>query len=324
MKTILVTGGAGFIGSHFVDTLLEETQSNVVVFDKLTYAGKFSNMDSFLKNDRVTFVQGDIAVAQDVEKLFSEYEFLIIFNFAAESHVDNSINSPNVFVETNVNGTHNLLINAKIQWTKEIDWENKYRFIQISTDEVYGMLGEEGSFNEQTCLNPSSPYSASKAAADLLCISYFKTYKFPIIITRSSNNFGPRQDREKLIPKTIFNALNNLKIPIYGDGLNVRDWIFVKDNCRAIYLLSSKGDLGNVYNVGGNNEQNNLQIVNTILEKTESLGKDLIEFVPDRVGHDFRYSVDDTKAKKVIGSYVISTFDHFIELTIDFYKKNII
>lgn len=321
MKTILVTGGAGFIGSHFVDLLLEESQSKIVVFDKLTYAGKSSNMDSFVRNDRVTFIKGDIANAKDVENLFLKYKFLLIFNFAAESHVDNSINSPSVFIETNVNGTHNLLIQARKNWSKEPGWESKYRFIQISTDEVYGMLGKEGSFNEKTCLNPSSPYSASKASADLLCMSYLKTYNFPIIITRSSNNFGPRQDTEKLIPKVIFNALNNIKIPIYGNGLNVRDWIFVKDNCRAIYLLSTLGAIGNIYNVGGMNELTNLQIVSNILKYIKFDDSNLISFVEDRAGHDFRYSVDDQKTKLIIGEYATTEFDLALKNTIEFYVK---
>lgn len=320
MNSILVTGGAGFIGSHFVDLLLKEKTKNIVVFDKLTYAGKISNMATFIDNDNVIFIKGDISSMDDLRELFDRFTFSTIYNFAAESHVDNSISSPSVFVEANVIGTHNLLNMAKHYWQSYSNWRNNYKFVQISTDEVYGMLGDYGLFTENTCLNPSSPYSASKASADLICLSYFKTYGFPIVITRSSNNFGPRQDMEKLIPKTIINSINKKNIPIYGNGLNVRDWIFVEDNCLAIYLLSKLGVIGNIYNVGGNNEMTNLKIVNKILEFTLNLNSNLIEFVADRSGHDFRYAIDDLKTKSIIGNYKKTHFELALKLTIDYYK----
>lgn len=320
MNSILVTGGAGFIGSHFVDLLIKAGERNVVVFDKLTYAGKKSNMSSFINDSNVTFINGDIANLDNLKTLFNTLDFSIIYNFAAESHVDNSINSPAIFIESNVVGTHNLLYMAKCQWEKFPNWKESFKFIQISTDEVYGMLGSDGSFSEEMPLSPSSPYSASKASADLLCISYFKTYGFPMIITRSSNNFGPRQDVEKLIPKAIIHALNKKKIPIYGNGLNVRDWIYVEDNCSAIFSLSKVGKIGDVYNIGGNNEMNNLEIVKLILEKTNTSNFNLIEFVTDRIGHDFRYSVNTNKSKHLIGNFVETEFNLALDITINFYK----
>lgn len=321
MKSILVTGGAGFIGSHFVDFLLNCGETNIVVFDKLTYAGKKSNMASFINDKRVEFIEGDINKFDDLIVLFGNFDFSYIYNFAAESHVDNSISSPSIFIDSNIVGTHNLLTMAKQHWKLDSNNEFTQKYIQISTDEVYGMLGSEGSFTEETCLKPSSPYSASKASADLLCMSYYNTYGFPLIITRSSNNFGPRQDFEKLIPKVITNAINKKKIPVYGNGLNVRDWVYVEDNCYAIYHLSKNGAIGNVYNIGGNNEKNNLQIIDIILEKINANKFDLIEFVPDRNGHDFRYSVDDTKAKSVIGNYSKTDFSFALDATIAYYKK---
>jgi dTDP-glucose 4,6-dehydratase len=220
-------------------------------------------------------------------------------------------------------GTHNLLLYSKSQWETVSDWENKFKFIQISTDEVYGALGQNGSFTENTPLNPTSPYSASKASADLLCLSYYKTYGFPVIITRSSNNFGPRQDYEKLIPKAIINSIFNFKIPVYGSGLNIRDWIFVEDNCNAIYKLSKLGVIGEVYNIGGNNEQSNLQIINSILNIMGKSGLDLVEFVAERSGHDFRYSINDKKSKLLIGEYSSSNFIENLKTTILFYESNL-
>lgn len=320
MKTILVTGAAGFIGSHFVDFLLKESDYKIIVFDKLTYAGKLANMDSFIDDERVTFVRGDIAKQSDVLNLFKGDDIDYVINFAAESHVDNSISEPSVFIHTNVIGTHNLLNCALNQWKESDDWKLNHKFIQVSTDEVYGMLGESGKFIETNNLNPSSPYSASKASADLICLSYFKTFGFPLIITRSSNNYGPRQDKEKLIPKTIHNALNGLPIPVYGTGKNVRDWIYVKDNCRAIYLLLSNSEHGEVYNIGGDNELTNIDVVNKILYLCDAPAK-LISYVNDRQGHDFRYAVDSNKTKSKIGEFLMSTYEDGLIETIKFYKN---
>lgn len=322
MKTILITGAAGFIGSHFADLILTDTDYEIVVLDSLTYAGKLENMESFIDSNRVNFIKSDICESKTVSSIFEKYDINYVINFAAESHVDNSINSPDVFIKTNIIGTHTLLNISKTYWEKDSNWTEKYKFVQVSTDEVYGMLGEDGFFTEETCLNPSSPYSASKASSDLLCMSYFKTYGYPVIITRSTNNFGPRQDKEKLIPKAIVNTILNRKIPIYGEGRNVRDWIFVKDNVKAIMSLLTQGKIGNTYNICGNNEMTNLEIVNSILSIINPMNNDLIQFVPDRKGHDFRYAVDDYKTRNLIGEYISSTFLNNLNITIRYYLDN--
>lgn len=320
MKTILVTGGAGFIGSHFVDLLIDSKDYKIIVLDKLTYAGKKENMDSFIHSKKVSFLKADLCEFNIVKSIFDSNKIDYIVNFAAESHVDNSIVSPSIFINSNINGTHNLISLAKSYWEIEDNWKHNYRFIQVSTDEVYGMLGLEGTFTEENCLNPSSPYSASKAAADLICMSYYKTYGFPVIITRSSNNFGPRQDTEKLIPKSITNLLMSSPIKLYGNGENIRDWIYVKDNCLAILNIMSSGELGEIYNIGGKNELSNMTIARILLNKL-SKSQDLIEFIDDRLGHDFRYSVDDTKTRKVIGNFNLTPFDNAINYTIDYYMR---
>ena len=261
MIKYLITGGAGFIGSHFVEMVLNQEKDALVYnLDKLTYAGKLENMP-FLEDKRHFFIQGDICDQILVSNLFKAHNFDVVVNFAAESHVDNSITDPSIFIQTNVFGVVNLLNNAREYWK---DYSN-HLFVQISTDEVYGTLAQTGSFDENSTIKPSSPYSSSKAAADLITYSYYKTYRLPILITRSSNNFGPRQDTEKLIPKVIFNLLNGLKIPLYGDGKNVRDWIFVRDNCEAIMKLIKSATIGEVYNIGGSNEKTNLEIVKMLL-----------------------------------------------------------
>jgi dTDP-glucose 4,6-dehydratase len=316
VKKYLVTGGAGFIGSHFIEMLLEY-KSEVMVFnlDKLTYAGKKENMP-FFNNSRHRFIEGDICDHDLISELFKTHNFDIVVNFAAESHVDNSINDPSIFINTNINGVVNLLNVAKHYWQ---DY-SKHLFIQISTDEVYGSLGKTGKFTEDSKIKPNSPYSSSKAASDLIGLSFYHTYDFPIIITRSSNNFGPRQDIEKLIPKTITNALSGKTIPVYGDGKNIRDWIYVKDNCYAILKLLEVGKAGEVYNVGGSNEKSNIQIIDLILTKI-GYGKELVKFVKDRPGHDFRYAIDDSKTISIIGNYINSNFQLTISDTIQYYQN---
>jgi dTDP-glucose 4,6-dehydratase len=321
MKQIIVSGGAGFIGSHFVDILLFKSNYIIHVVDSLTYAGKEENMASFIADQRVHFHKIDITDNYALEDLFSRYEIDIVVNFAAESHVDNSILNPGVFINTNIIGVYNLLQAAMKHWSLKEGWEQSKLFIQVSTDEVYGSLGKTGAFVETDNLVPSSPYSASKASADLLCLSYFKTFSFPVVITRSSNNYGPRQDKEKLIPKTISKLLENNKVPIYGTGENVRDWIYVKDNCNAIFNILQSGNRGEIYNIGGNNELSNILIVKRIInlmDKDESN----IAFVDDRLGHDYRYAINDSKLKGLIGKYLETGFDQGIMETISFYLNN--
>jgi dTDP-glucose 4,6-dehydratase len=315
MKKYLITGGAGFIGSHFVEMVLNQEKDALVYnLDKLTYAGKLENMP-FLKDERHIFIQGDICDQNLISNLFKKYNFDVVVNFAAESHVDNSITDPSIFIQTNVFGVVNLLNNAREYW-KEY---SNHLFVQISTDEVYGTLAKTGYFDENSTIKPSSPYSSSKAAADLITYSYYKTYGLPILITRSSNNFGPRQDTEKLIPKVIFNLLNGLKIPLYGDGKNVRDWIFVRDNCEAIIKLIKSASIGEIYNIGGSNEKSNVEIVQILLS-IFNVGEDVIQFVPDRLGHDFRYAIDDKKTISLIGHYRKHRFEEAVKETVEFYE----
>lgn len=319
MKTILVTGSAGFIGSHFVDYVLEATDWSVIAVDKLTYAGKKENMASFILNPRVLFFQDDINDFYKINSIFEKYVIDFVVNFAAESHVDNSIKSPNVFLVSNIMGTHTLVDLAYKHWSKELNWISEKRFIQISTDEVYGSLGEEGSFSENHNLQPSSPYSSSKASADLIVLSYYKTYSFPVIITRSGNNYGPRQDAEKLIPKTLNSILNNRNVEVYGTGKNVRDWIYVKDNVKLIFSVLLLGEIGEVYNIGGKTELTNIGIVNRLINLVpESTSK--IVFINDRLGHDFRYSVDTRKIEKLVHNIKLTDLDYGLNSTLDFYK----
>lgn len=321
MKTILVTGGAGFIGSHFVDICLSESDYKVVIVDNLTYAGKLVNISHILNNPRVSFIEADISDTLTMMEIVDKNIFDYVINFAAESHVDRSLEDASIFIKSNVMGVQNLISLFFRRWSDEPNWQNYYRFIQISTDEVYGSLKHEGQFFENTPISPNNPYSASKASADLLCISYFKTFGFPVIITRSSNNYGPRQDYEKLIPKIITNLLNNFPIPLYGNGKNIRDWIYVEDNCRAIFKVLHSGKTGEVYNVGGNNEISNLDLANMIQNQL-CLDNSLIEFVRDRPGHDFRYSINDNKISELIGDYRRVNFIEGVDKTIEFYKQN--
>ena len=314
---IVVTGGAGFIGSNFIYYMLDKYKDyKIICIDKLTYAGNLSTLSETMKNQNFKFIKADICDIEKIDTVFKEEEPNIVVNFAAESHVDRSISNPEVFLETNIMGTSVLLECCKKY--------NVKRYHQISTDEVYGDLPLDRpdlSFTEKSLLRPSSPYSVSKTSADLLVLSYFRTYKLPVTISRCSNNYGPYHFPEKLIPLIIIKALKNEKLPIYGDGKNVRDWIYVKDHCTAIDLILHKGKIGEVYNVGGNSEKSNLEVVKTILN---ILGKSekLIEFVPDRLGHDRRYAINDYKIESELGFKRDVTFEQGIEKTINWFLHN--
>lgn len=315
MKTI-ITGGAGFIGSNFIYYMLDKhPDENFICLDKLTYAGNLANLTEALKNPKLKFVRGDIADRKFIYTLFEKEKPDIVVNFAAESHVDRSVLYPDEFLKTNITGTGVLLDACKKYGIK--------RFHQVSTDEVYGDLPLEGKelFTEKTHLNPSSPYSASKASADLITLSYHRTYGLPVTISRCSNNYGPYQFPEKLIPLMIYNAKNNKELPVYGEGLNVRDWLHVKDHCIAIDLILKNGRSGEVYNVGGHNEKQNIEIVKTILK---TLGKEesLIKYVTDRPGHDRRYAIDPTKIGKDLGWKPEIKFEDGIKITIEWYLAN--
>ena len=309
---ILVTGGAGFIGSNFICHIQQEHADwEVTNLDKLTYAGNLENLKDIQDQPGYHFVKGDIADRKLVDKLLSQ-GFDVIVNFAAESHVDRSILDASPFIETNVKGTQVLLEGAKKHGIQ--------RFVQVSTDEVYGSA-DSGYFTEQSPLSPSSPYSASKTAADLLCSAYFKTYHLPVIITRCTNNFGPYQFPEKLIPLAVTNILEDKPIPVYGDGLNVRDWIFADDHCRALDVVVQKGQLGEIYNIGGGNEKTNLELIHKLLEL---LGKprSMIQFVTDRPAHDRRYALDCAKITAELGWKPAYSFEKALSDTVDWYLKN--
>jgi dTDP-glucose 4,6-dehydratase len=310
-KIILVTGGAGFIGSNFILHFLKNHKDfSIVNFDSLTYAGNLSNLSTIEDNSNYAFVKGDITNSKDVKNVFEEYKPDYVVHFAAESHVDRSILDSEVFIKTNVLGTNNLLTYAR---------ENKIeKFVHISTDEVYGSLGSEGYFTENSNIAPNSPYAASKASSDLLVRAAFKTYGQNVNITRCSNNYGPYQFPEKLIPLMINNAVNDIKLPIYGDGKNVRDWIFVEDHCRAIEAVLLNGTPGEVYNIGSNNEWANIDLVKLILKK---LGKseELITFVKDRPGHDKRYAIDSSKIREELSWKPQTDFAEGINITVDWY-----
>ena len=309
---ILVTGGAGFIGSNFIQHILKQHDRwEITNLDKLTYAGNLDNLKDVHDHPRYNFIKGDIADREMVDRLLSRGVDAIV-NFAAESHVDRSIEDASPFIETNVKGTQVLLEGSRKHQVQ--------RFIQISTDEVYGSI-DSGSFNEASPLSPSSPYSASKAAADLLCQAYFQTYHLPVIITRCTNNFGSYQFPEKLIPLVITNALENKSIPVYGDGLNSRDWIFVIDHCRAIDMVLQKGEPGQIYNIAGMNEKNNLELIQQLLQLLDKPGE-LIQFVADRPGHDRRYAVDTTKISQELGWGPEYSFEKALAVTVDWYLKN--
>jgi len=328
-KTYLVTGGAGFIGSNFIHYLLKKHQDILIVnVDKLTYAGNLENLKSVMADKRHVFVQADICDAEAMQRLFQEYTIDYVVNFAAESHVDRSITDPDVFVRTNVMGTLNLLNIAKAAWkTGEDTYREGVKFQQVSTDEVYGSLGPEGFFTENTPLDPHSPYSASKTSADLFVKAYADTYRLPVTITRCSNNYGPYQFPEKLIPLMINNCLNKKSLPVYGDGMQIRDWLYVEDHCKAIDLVLQKGRAGEVYNVGGHNEQPNIAIVKSIIayvseEVDPSIDESLIKHVTDRKGHDRRYGIDPTKIKEELGWEPETMFAEGIRKTIDWYLEN--
>ena len=309
---LLVTGGAGFIGSCFVRHILNKYQDyQVINIDALTYCGNLENLKDVENNPNYKFVHGNICDRKLVRELVSQVDCIV--NFAAESHVDNSIKHPEVFIETNVQGTLNLLQSAK-----EIGIE---RYLQVSTDEVYGTLGKTGYFYETTPLAPNSPYSASKASADMLVRAFYETYKLPVLTTRCSNNYGPYQYPEKLIPFFISRLLNGEKVPVYGDGLNVRDWLYVYDHCAAIDTVLHKGKIGEVYNVGGHNEKTNMEITRLILD---AMGKDesSIEYVQDRLGHDRRYAISNDKITSELGWEPSVTFEQGIKMTIDWYLNN--
>ena len=312
-RTILVTGGAGFIGSNFIRYLLAEAEARVINLDALTYAGNLASLADCLESPRHLFVRGSITSADLVAYLLKQYAVDGIINFAAESHVDRSILGPKVFVETNVQGTLTLLSAAREAGVG--------RFLQVSTDEVYGSLGDQGFFTEATPLSPNSPYSASKASADLLVRAFHHTFGLDTVTTRCSNNYGPYQFPEKLIPLIIMNARQNQALPVYGDGLNVRDWLYVGDHCTAIWAAFSKGRAGAVYNIGGNSERTNLEVVRTILRH---LGKpeSLITFVKDRPGHDRRYAIDASRIQSELGWRPAVDFDTAMARTVRWYLDN--
>jgi len=320
-KSVLVTGGAGFIGSNFIHYILEKyPDTHIINYDSLTYAGNLSNLKDIESNSDYTFIRGDICDKNQLNSVFETYNPDYIVNFAAESHVDKSILDPETFIKTNICGVQNLL---KISLDHDV-----IKYIQISTDEVYGSLGETGYFTEDTPLNPRSPYSASKASADLLTNAYSSTFGLPIQITRCSNNYGPYQFPEKLIPLIILNCLKGRKIPVYGDGLNIRDWLFVDDHCSAIDAVMRNGVVGETYNIGGNNEKTNIEIIKTIIsilqEKLpeKKISEDLITYVEDRKGHDRRYAIDSTKIKTELKWKPEISFEIGLEQTIQWYLDN--
>ena len=332
-NTILVTGGAGFIGSNFVPYFCNKyPEYKVINLDKLTYAGNLDNLQECSGMNNYTFVQGDICDAAMLEKLFAQYDVRGVIHFAAESHVDNSITGPCPFIETNILGTFNLLETARKYWMTapgkaKSGYEN-CRFHHISTDEVYGALGAKGFFTETTPYAPNSPYSASKASSDFLVRAYYHTFVLNVTTSNCSNNYGPKQHPEKLIPKIISNALCDKPIPVYGNGENIRDWLYVLDHCKAIDLIFHHGKNGETYNVGGHNERNNLEIVNKICaildeKRPRKSGKyaDLITFVADRAGHDFRYAIDASKIETELGWKAEETFETGIVKTVEWYLR---
>jgi len=327
MKSILVTGGCGFIGSNFIRNIVEKHKSiQIINLDKLTYAGNINNLNELEKSQYV-FIQGDICDSDLLKSLFRKYNFDSVVHFAAESHVDRSIDDPSEFIQTNVVGTLNLLEHSRKFYSKSKN-EN-FKFLHVSTDEVYGSLRSEGKFLETTPYDPSSPYSASKAGSDHLVRAWNRTYDLPTLVTNCSNNYGPYQFPEKLIPLMIINSLNNLKLPVYGKGENVRDWLYVTDHCDAIWCVLNDGTIGQTYNIGGNNEIKNLNVVRTIcdvldelLPKDNESYSELITFVKDRPGHDFRYAIDATKINNELGWTPKESFESGIRKTIEWYLNN--
>tara|TARA_B100001057_G_scaffold199960_1_gene200647 strand:- start:3564 stop:4565 length:1002 start_codon:yes stop_codon:yes gene_type:complete len=327
-KTILITGGAGFIGSHLVRFMVNQyPEIHFVNFDVLTYAGNTEKLKDIENFSNYRFLKGDIADTKYLKKLFTDFQFDVVINLAAESHVDQSIKKPLDFAQTNVMGTLTLLEAARRAW--EDNYENKL-FYHVSTDEVFGSLGEKGKFLETTSYDPRSPYSASKAAADHFVRAYFHTYGFPIVLSNCSNNYGPDQYPEKLIPLTIQNIVDENSVHVYGDGKNIRDWLYVEDHVEAIDLIFKKGKVGTTYNIGGNNEIRNIEIINKLialvdsqLGRSEGYSKKLITYVPDRLGHDYRYAIDSTKIQKELGWTPKTAFQKGLEKTVISYLNMI-
>jgi dTDP-glucose 4,6-dehydratase len=323
---VLVTGGAGFIGSCLTHTLISSSLHDVLVIDKLTYAGNFESLRSLTSKSRFSFLQADICDSNAMKQAFEAFQPAAVFHLAAESHVDRSIHSAQDFVRTNCVGTHVLLEAARQLWTNESVTER--RFIHVSTDEVYGSLGDTGFFTEQTSYDPRSPYSATKAASDHLARAWFHTYGLPVIVTNCSNNYGPRQFPEKLIPLTILNCLQGKPIPVYGRGHNVRDWLYVQDHVSALLHVMEKGRIGQTYNIGGSSERRNIDVVERICETLDTLRpksgsyKDLISSVPDRLGHDFRYAIDCSKLSQELGWSPSMAFEEGLSQTVEWYLKN--
>ncbi len=339
METMIVTGGAGFIGSNFVRLALARTEARVVVMDKLTYAGNRQSVADVEKHPRFVFVHADIADRAVVDVIYRDYQPTSVVNFAAESHVDRSIDGPRVFIETNINGTFELLDAARL-YVAQLDaaTRERFRFLHVSTDEVYGTLGPSGLFSEETPYAPNSPYAASKAAADHLVRSSHETYRLPTLITNCSNNYGPYQFPEKLIPLMILNALEGKSLPIYGDGGNIRDWLFVEDHCEGILLVLRKGQVGEKYNIGGVNERTNMEVIDHLCGALEALRPasrnpalrargftsytDLKTFVPDRPGHDRRYAIDTTKIRTTLGWTPRYDFEQGLAQTVRWYLEH--
>ncbi len=328
---LFVTGGAGFIGSAVIRHLIQNTNMHVVNIDCLTYAGNLESLKEVSHDSRYTFEKVDIRDSKSVQKLFATYQPMGIMHLAAESHVDRSIDGPALFLDTNILGTFNLLEASKKYW-HSLQHRNTFRFHHISTDEVYGALGKTGLFQETTAYQPNSPYSASKAASDHLVRAWHHTYGLPVVTTNCSNNYGPYHFPEKLIPLMILNALEGKPLPIYGDGAQIRDWLYVEDHARALYQVFMEGKLGETYNIGGHNEKKNIEVVHLICELLEELApqkpdgikhyKDLIQFVPDRPGHDVRYAIDATKIKEALGWEPFETFETGLRKTVAWYLNN--
>jgi dTDP-glucose 4,6-dehydratase len=331
MKTFFVTGGAGFIGSNFILNLMKTNQAKVINFDKLTYAGNLDNLVSVEKNPYYTFEQGDICDKNRLKNLFKNHEIDALIHFAAESHVDRSIEAPEDFIQTNIVGTYELLEVTRWYWQELGATQKKdFRFLHVSTDEVYGSLGETDLFTEKTAYAPNSPYAASKASSDHLVRAYHKTFNLPVLTTNCSNNYGPYQFPEKLLPLMITRALSGKPLPVYGDGKQIRDWLYVEDHCRAILEVLEKGTIGNVYNIGGHNEKTNLNIVQTLCHILDEMvpdsphqpHKDLISFVEDRPGHDRRYAIDASKIQNQLGWVPQESFATGLRKTVRWYLDN--
>jgi dTDP-glucose 4,6-dehydratase len=331
MKTFLVTGGAGFIGGNFILNLIKTSQAKIINYDKLTYAGNLDTLVSLEKNPYYTFEQGDICDKKKLKNLFGKYKFDKVVHFAAESHVDRSIETPGDFIQTNVVGTYELLEVTHWYW-KELSALKKdnFRFLHVSTDEVYGSLGETKLFTEETAYAPNSPYAASKASSDHLVRAYHKTFKLPVLTTNCSNNYGPYQFPEKLLPLMINKALSGKPLPVYGDGKQIRDWLYVEDHCRAILEALEKGTVGQVYNIGGHNEKTNLDVVQTLCHILDEMVPDsphrphekLISFVADRPGHDHRYAIDASKIQNQLGWKPQESFETGLRKTVRWYLNN--